>query len=128
MESHLLGNSPCNGYWSCEMSLKKEIRNKFREDVYKRDKYICRICNHLYGPEKAIEFLDAHHITDRSEMPNGGYVKENGISLCKDDCHMKAEKFHINEGKEWEPGMHPDDLYKLINSSKEIAIKASKKL
>ena len=110
------------------MSLKKEIRKKFRDAVYKRDNYTCRVCNFTYGINNSETYLDAHHITDRNDMPNGGYVVENGISLCKDDCHMKAEKFHISGGKEWEPGMHPDDLYKIIGSSKEIAIKASEKL
>ena len=127
------------------MSSKKEIRKKFKTDVFKRDKYTCRCCNTVYTPEEAENLLDAHHITDRNEMPNGGYVKENGISLCKyeksefflgepmkgleeNSCHMKAEKFHISGGIEWEPNMHPDDLYKAIGSSKEIAIKASEKL
>ena len=53
---------------------KKEIRNKFRTEVFKRDNYTCQVCG--YGPFK-IEpenILDAHHITDRSLMPNGGYV------------------------------------------------------
>lgn len=107
---------------------KKDVRKKFRDDVYKRDNYTCRHCHNKYTAETAQEFLDAHHITDRSDMPNGGYVKENGISLCKDDCHMKAEKFHISDGKEWEPGMHPDDLYKIIGSSYEEAFKTSEKL
>ena len=107
---------------------KNKIREKFKRDVFKRDNYACRNCTIYYGPDDANEFLDAHHITDRNEMPNGGYVKENGISLCKDDCHMKAEQFHITGGIEWEPGMHPDDLYKLIGSSKEEAIKSSEKL
>lgn len=110
------------------MANKKDIRKNFRDAVYKRDKYACKNCTHYYGPEKAEEFLDAHHITDRSLMPNGGYVKENGISLCKEDCHMKAELFHITDGIDWEPGMHPDDLYKIIGSSYEEAVKASEKL
>lgn len=126
------------------MSNKKEIRKKFKNDVYKRDKFTCRHCGLKYSEEEAEAHLDAHHITDRNEMPNGGYVKENGISLCKyvqshpgkelshsteeGSCHMKAEKFHITGGKEWEPGMHPDELYKLIGSSKEEAVKASEKL
>lgn len=58
-------------------------------------------------------------------MPNGGYVKENGISLCP-LCHMKAENFHLmGEAK---PGYSPDELYALIGSSKEKAIAASEKL
>ncbi len=98
------------------------------QEVFKRDNNTCRCCDKYYGKDKSEEFLDAHHITDRTEMINGGYVVQNGISLCKDECHMKAEKFHISGGQEWEPGMHPDDLYKLIGSSKEEAIKASEKL
>lgn len=126
------------------MNSKKETRKNFKNDVYKRDRFTCRHCGLKYTPEEAELYLDAHHITDRNEMPNGGYVKENGISLCKyeqptpgqelrkdseeNSCHMKAEKFHISEGKEWVPGMHPDELYKLICSSKEEAVKASEKL
>lgn len=121
------------------MSKKARIRRIFREDTFERDGCKCKWCGEDYSEMDFPEFyLDAHHITDRKEMPNGGYVKENGISLCKekldeegllvDSCHMKAEKFHISEGKEWEEGMHPDDLYKLIGSSKENAIKKSEKL
>jgi hypothetical protein len=117
-------------------SKKKELRNKFKSEVFKRDKFSCKWCDKKYSQESAEVFLDAHHITDRNEMPNGGYVKENGITLCKfgadgteqDSCHMKAEKFHISGGQEWEPGMHPGDLYKLISSSQEEAIKESEKL
>lgn len=114
---------------------KKEIRKKFKADVFERDKYSCRVCGYVYGQEHADSKLDAHHITDRDKMPNGGYVKENGISLCKNpmifgvpSCHMRAEKFHISAGLNWERGLHPDDLYKIIGSSKEEAIKESEKL
>ncbi len=107
------------------MGSKKQIRENFRNDVFKRDKYTCQVCGKKHDSE---ETLDAHHITDRSEMPNGGYVKENGISLCKDGCHMRCELFHISNGEQWEDGLHPDDLYKKINSSKELAILKSEKL
>lgn len=118
------------------MSSKKDIRRNFRDNTFDRDDYCCKLCGNGPVYEAPESVFDAHHITDRSEMPNGGYVKENGITLCKynqeglekDSCHMKAEKFHITEGIEWEPGMHPNDLYKLIGSSKEAAIKASEKL
>jgi hypothetical protein len=71
--------------------------------------------------------LDAHHITDRHEMPHGGYVKENGISLCS-ECHKRAEVWHESGKVEYEEGYHPDDLYKLIGSSYEEAFVASQKL
>jgi 5-methylcytosine-specific restriction endonuclease McrA len=118
---------------------KRKIRKKFRDDVFERDEYKCRRCGEDFSDQEFPEnYLDAHHITDRSEMPNGGYVKENGISLCKENfneegelvesCHMLAEKFHISDGKEWEKYMHPDDLYKLIGSSYELAYEKSLKL
>lgn len=102
--------------------MKKEIRNKFRNDVFKRDNNKCKVC----GISDTKSKLDAHHITDRSEMENGGYIKENGITLCdrENGCHMKAEQFHL--GNLVEQGFYPDDLYKLINSSYEIAYKKSK--
>lgn len=108
------------------MGKKQAIRATFREAVFKRDGRKCRICKK--GPmECELGGLDAHHITDRNEMPNGGYVKENGITLCP-KCHVDAEQFHISGGKTWLAGRHPDDLYKMIGSSKEEAIKASEKL
>ena len=84
--------------------LHKEWRRKFREDVFKRDHNICKICG---KPAQ-----DAHHITDRHYMPNGGYALSNGISLCG-DCHIKAEVGVISSY----------DLYKLIRSSYEKALK-----
>ena len=92
---------------------KKLIRQAFRADCLKRDGYKCRVCG--LKPTSAEE-LDVHHITDRSKMPNGGYVKENGISLCS-ECHQKAERFHSSGGQCWEINMHPDNLYDLIGSS-----------
>lgn len=101
------------------MKKKQLVRQVFRQKVFWRDDDKCKVCK--------ADAVDAHHITDRTLMPNGGYVKENGISLCS-ECHIKAEKFHITGGAEWIEGMHPDDLYRLIGSSKEKAIEASEKL
>lgn len=70
---------------------KKQIRQNFNDSVFKRDKYKCVFC-------KITENLDASHITDRHEMPNGGYAKENGITLCPQH-HMDAEKFHMTKGE-----------------------------
>lgn len=99
---------------------KKQLRLNFKIAVFERDNYTCKICNET-GHE-----LEAHHITDRNEMPNGGYVVSNGITVCKGSCHLTAELFHISGGKKWAIGFHPDDLYKMIGSSKEQAIKDSK--
>ena len=102
------------------MKKKQLIRMKFNEDVFKRDNYKCVFCTETKN-------LDAHHITDRNEMPNGGYVKENGISLCPEH-HIEAEVYHSSNKTEWINGMHPDDLYKKINSSYEQALEMSKRL
>ena len=101
------------------MSEKKQIRQAFREAVFKRDGYKCKICGFA-----EIEVLDAHHITDRHLMPNGGYVLENGITLCTINCHQMAEEFH-RTGVGY-PGFRPDDLYRLIKSSKQKAIEAAR--
>ncbi len=58
-------------------------------------------------------------------MPNGGYVAENGISLCE-KCHPKAETYHC--GEPVPPGFSPDELYALIGSSQEAARAASEAL
>lgn len=102
------------------MNNKKQIRLNFRASVYYRDNYKCKICD-------STENLDPHHITDRGEMPNGGYVIENGITLC-DKHHLIAEKWHSSFHTQWEDGMLPEDLYKLIGSSYELAVKESAKL
>jgi len=81
---------------SISMSDKKAIRQKFRDAVFKRDKFTCRVC----GERHVEEVLDSHHITNRSEMENGGYVASNGITVCKDECHMKVELFHISGGQQ----------------------------
>jgi len=96
---------------------KKAIRQAFREAVFARDNHSCRKCQ---GPGD-----DAHHITDRTLMPAGGYVVENGITLCH-SCHEKAEAFHSTGTAE--VGFHPDDLYKLIDSSYTLAVEASQRL
>ena len=112
------------------MNRKKAIRKKFKESVLDRDNYQCKVCGYSPDKEKIDHELDAHHITDLNEMPNGGYVKENGITLCKvgKNCHLNAEIFHISNGEECFENMHPNDLYCMIGSSKEKAIHASLKL
>ena len=99
---------------------KQKIREQFRQQVFKRDGNKCSFC------DKTTK-LDAHHITDRSLMPNGGYVKENGITLCPEH-HYDAEMFNISAGDTWIIGMHPNDLYNRINSSIDLAIDKSERL
>ena len=108
------------------MSNKKEIRSKFRNVCLKRDSLTCRTCGlKAKSQEQAEQIFDVHHITDRHEMPNGGYVLENGITLCH-ICHMKAEQFHSTGIPV--AGFSIDDLYKIIGSNLEKAQTASQKI
>ena len=91
--------------------LHKQWRKDFRNGVFSRDNNFCKACG------KSVQ--DAHHITDRHEMPNGGYVLSNGISLCG-DCHIKAETNQV--------GYSTKDLYILIKSSYEKAFVDSNNL
>lgn len=102
------------------MKQKQLIRQRFRDAVFKRDGHTCAFCD-------CTEDLDAHHITDRTEMPNGGYVMTNGITLCPAH-HMDAEQYHITNGESWATDMHPSDLYTKIGSSYEHATTQSGRL
>jgi len=108
------------------MTKKQKVREEFRNSVFKRDGNKCRLCGNKTAK------LDAHHIWNREEMPNGGYVKENGITLCdqEDGCHFQVEEFYFSDGLEndIENRLHPNNLYKLIGSSYELAVKKSESL
>lgn len=106
---------------------KKKIRMLFRNSVFKRDKFTCKVCGFKSSEANADEELDAHHITDRTLMPNGGYSKYNGITVCL-PCHEIVEEWHRSGHKHIKLGLHPNDLYQMINSSYEEAVKYSEKL
>jgi len=109
------------------MSDKKEIRRKFRDVCLKRDKLSCVKCGKkAKSMEEALEIFDIHHITSRKNMPHGGYCLENGITLCKDDCHLKAEEFYSTGIAH--PGFSIEELYNAIGSSYELAVAASEKI
>lgn len=108
---------------------KKKVRQEFRDACFERDGNACACCGAKPPAGVKIEdFLDAHHITDRNDMPNGGYVAANGISLCKAVCHPKAEIWHSSGKTKSEEGFKPEDLYSKIGSSYNEAVEASKKL
>lgn len=122
-------------YHGFHMNKKQLIRFRFRQVVFTRDEFQCRICGLKPVDE---EDLDAHHITSRDDMPNGGYVKENGITLCK-VCHAKAEIAlqwwnrvdHLNPEWSCPSGCNellPNALYSLIGSNRLIAEQESAKL
>jgi 5-methylcytosine-specific restriction endonuclease McrA len=102
---------------------KKKIRQQFRDAVFKRDGNKCKVCG--WSLVTGEVELDAHHITDRTLMPNGGYVAANGISLCS-ACHKSAEVFH-DTGIAVK-NFSPQDLYNLIGSSYDEAVRCSTEL
>lgn len=102
---------------------KKKVRAAFRDAVFSRDHYCCKGC----GEKGTAETLDAHHVTSRDLMPNGGYVEENGITLCKKPggCHELAEAWTEDAPVST---FSPEELYVRIGSTYERAVEASKKL
>lgn len=99
---------------------KKYLRALFRCAVFARADYRCEGPGCLFrsSRERSETELDAHHITNRNEMPHGGYVSTNGIALCA-SCHEKAEVYHAT-GTPY-PGFAPAELYAVIGSSWELA-------
>lgn len=61
---------------------KKQVRQRFRDQVFERDGGLCVNCK-----EPAV---DAHHILPREAFADGGYYRDNGVSLCA-GCHVAAE-------------------------------------
>jgi hypothetical protein len=120
---------------------KKQVRAIFRNETFRRDRYRCVVCgkpgkdrqggnDHLkyHTGYRGNDFvnLDAHHVRNRNEFPNGGYVKENGVTLCDDGCHVKAEEY-LNGGGSDER-YSPEALYARIGSSHEKAVEADERL
>lgn len=99
--------------------LHKQWRKEFNAAVFWRDKNICRVCGK--------PAVDAHHITDRHDLPNGGYVLSNGISLCE-PCHIGAGPVEVSMGHFNPPIYSAEFFYKMINSSYEKAYEDSKAL
>lgn len=104
------------------MSIKqwhKKWRKEFNAAVFKRDNHKCRVCGK--------PAVDAHHITDRHELPNGGYVLSNGVSLCE-PCHISAGPVEGPMGHFKPPVYTAEYFYKMIGSSFEQAYKDSEAL
>ena len=109
------------------MSAKKQQRRAaFRDAVFKRDGYKCVVCGLAASKDDPESVLDAHHISNRNTFPNGGYVRENGVSLCKHpkpngypSCHLKAEEC-LEYGATHE-GCSPTELYNKIKSNRQQA-------
>ncbi len=59
---------------------------KWRERVFKRDKYTCQFCNKKGG------YLEAHHVISKVLIPRLAFTVNNGITLCK-PCHIKTPNY-----------------------------------
>lgn len=57
------------------MNNKKQIRSNFRKEVFERDQYKCICCGLQSSVENCKEEIDAHHISNRNDFKNGGYLK-----------------------------------------------------
>lgn len=87
-------------------------RDKFREEVFTRDKYKCVFCS---APA-----VDAHHIMERRLFPDGGYYLNNGASVCAEH-HIQCETTEISVEdvrvacgilkKVVPPHLYPDQIY-----------------
>jgi len=62
---------------------KKEIRAYWRDKIFIRDNFQCRVCG--------LPAADVHHIYNRNYK---GYSDDNLISLCS-ECHILAENKYI---------------------------------
>jgi 5-methylcytosine-specific restriction endonuclease McrA len=114
---------------------KKALRDKLRDAVCRRAQWRCEVCG------ISADKLDPHHITPRELMPNQGMVLSNIIGLCP-DCHEIAEDvIDIGTGDSdvWSATdfgheserlarYSASNLYKLIGSSYERALKDSERL
>lgn len=83
---------------------KRQVRAKFRTGCLARDKNLCRLCTVHSTP---VDKLEIHHITNRNEMPEGGYIKSNGITSCPSH-HLEAENGLWTK----------DELYLIIKENK----------
>lgn len=91
---------------------KKQLRQNFNKAVLERDGHCCVVC----GETKDVVI---HHIGDRHDAPAQWYNPDNGITICP-RCHRLAEEYHMTDGQYWVLGMHPDDLYAMIESDLRI--------
>lgn len=58
---------------------------KWRNDVFKRDRYTCQKCH-----KKGVK-LNAHHIKEYAKYPFLRYDVDNGITLCE-KCHKQIHR------------------------------------
>lgn len=75
------------------MNYKQKRWTNLREQILKRDKYLCKECLR-YG-KKTDAYL-VHHIFPASQVKEYRYLKENLISLCN-SCHNELHDRNSDE-------------------------------
>lgn len=88
------------------------MRAEFNREVFKRDNSQCVVCKK--------PATDAHHLIERRLWPCGGYILDNGVSLCAEH-HIEAEMTLLSveqlrelagiTKKVLPPQMYPDVIY-----------------
>jgi len=74
--------------------MSKQNRKQFREQVFSRDNNTCLV------PWCEKDAFDAHHIIERELWDDGGYIKDNGASVCSKH-HKAAEENYIPPQSFW---------------------------
>lgn len=64
--------------------------NEWRLKVYRRDRFICQLCN------QTSRKLEAHHIKKKKLFPELAFDVSNGITLCE-TCHREKINNHESE-------------------------------
>lgn len=64
----------------------------WREDIWKRDKYVCQKCGVKNGEGKAV-YLVAHHIESFGKNIRSRMRLANGITLCREDHNAFHKKY-----------------------------------
>lgn len=59
----------------------------WRNEVYKKDNWTCRICKRKCGNKEIV----AHHLKLFSDFPELRFSVDNGITLCR-KCHLEIHK------------------------------------
>lgn len=86
-------------HWNWKGGVTKEhnlIRNSmeyviWRNEVYKRDNYTCRLCNTHCQKGNIV----AHHLQKFSDFPELRFIIDNGLTLCR-KCHAEIENPNKN--------------------------------
>lgn len=73
---------------------KNITRKEFREQCFNRDNHTCVV------PWCDEDAEDAHHIIERAEWEDGGYIPQNGASVCEKH-HRHAEENEIPPQAFW---------------------------